>query len=159
MAAPAIPAVPEAKTALEVARDRAEAEAKAQNDKREGKGTRIKVGSTRGKNPQVISFEAFDEAQPATLPTTITEFTELTKTPDEKTLVEYLVEGFNAISYTAASDPIAEFVNYAWPEDLQRQFRLVVRNYSTATKVSIEDAVNLIRPGIDASFQASLKKS
>ena len=38
------------------------------NAKRSGVGTRVRVGQTRGKNPQVISWEAFDESQPDTLP-------------------------------------------------------------------------------------------
>jgi hypothetical protein len=50
-----------------------------------------------------------------------------------------------------ASDPVAEYVDATWSEDVQKQFRLVVRNYSNATGVSIEDAVALIKPGIVAS--------
>jgi hypothetical protein len=121
------------------------------NKTRTGKGTRVRVGQTRGKNPQVISWEAFDDSQPDTLPATLSEFMEITKTQDEKAIVSYLVDGYNDAQYTAASDPIAEFVNPAWNEDVQRQFRLVVRNYSNATGVSLEDAVALIKPGIEAS--------
>ena len=122
-----------------------------QNATRTGKGTRVRVGQTRGKNPQVITWEAFDDSKPDTLPATLAEFMEISKTQDEKTIVSYLVDGFNSAQYTAASDPIAEFVNPAWSEDVQRQFRLVVRNYANATGVSIEDAVALIKPGIEAS--------
>jgi len=139
------------KTALEIAREKLEASAVETNSKRTGKGTRVKVGSTRGKNPQAISFESFDESLPETLPSTLSEFMDVTKVQDEKLIVGYLIEGFNSQSYTAASDPIAEFVNPAWSEDVQKQFRLVVRNYSNATGVSIEDAVALIKPGIEAS--------
>ncbi len=137
-------------SALEVAKSGLEKDAKAENAKRTGKGTRIKVGATRGKNPQAISFENFDDSQPDTLPKTITEFHEIVKA-DEPTMVSYLIDGFNQAQYTAASDPIAEFVNPAWADDVQKQFRLVVRNYSNATGVSIEDAVALIKPGIEAS--------
>ena len=60
----------------------------------------------------------------------------------------YLIDGYNDAAYTAASDPVAEFVDATWAEDVQKQFRLVVRNYANATGVSIEDAVALIKPGI-----------
>ena len=121
------------------------------NKGRTGKGTRVRVGQTRGKNPQVINWEAFDDSLPDTLPATLSEFMEITKTQDEKLIVQYLVDGYNDAQYTAASDPIAEFVNPVWPDDVQKQFRLVVRNYSNATGVSLEDAVALIKPGIEKS--------
>lgn len=144
-----------AKTALEIAREKLETEATAQNTSRTGKGTRIKVGSTRGKNPQAVSFEQFDLAKPETLPVSVAEFMELTKTTDEPTLLSYVLDGFNDAMYSAASDPIAEFVNPEWEQDVQKQFRLVVRNYATATGVSIEDAVNLIKPGIEKASAAA----
>lgn len=121
------------------------------NKSRTGKGTRVRVGQTRGKNPQVISWEAFDDSLPDTLPATLSEFMEITKTQDEKLIVAYLIDGYNDSQYTAASDPIAEFVNPVWSDEVQKQFRLVVRNYSNATGVSLEDAVALIKPGIEAS--------
>jgi len=121
------------------------------NKARTGKGTRLRVGQTRGKNPQVITWEAFDESAPDTLPKTLSEFMEVSKVQDEPLIVSYLIAGYNDAQYTAASDPIAEFVNPAWSDDVQKQFRLVVRNYSNATGVSIEDAVALIKPGIEAS--------
>lgn len=138
-------------TALEAARAKLEAAAKAENATRSGKGTRVKVGSTRGKNPQAISFENFDESLPDTLPKTLSEFMDVAKVNDENLIVQYLIDGFNDAQYTAASDPVAEFVNPAWDLDVQKQFRLVVRNYANATGVSIEDAVALIKPGIEAS--------
>ncbi len=70
---------------------------------------------------------------------------------DEKEIVSFLIDGFNSAAYTAASDPVAEYVDPTWSDDVQKQFRLVVRNYSNATGVSIEDAVALIKPGIVAS--------
>lgn len=139
------------KTALEVAREKMEVDAKGVNDARSGKGTRVKVGSTRGKNPQAITFEAFDLSKSETLPSTISEFMEVTKVQDEPTIMSYLIDGFNDAMYTAASDPVAEFIDASWPDDVQKQFRLVVRNYANATGVSIEDAVALIKPGISAS--------
>ncbi len=121
------------------------------NATREGKGTRVRVGQTRGKNPQVITWEAFDESLPETLPGSLAEFMSVSKVEDEKTIVSFLIDGFNSSQYSQASDPIAEFVNPTWTDDVQKQFRLVVRNYANATGVSIEDAVALIKPGIEAS--------
>ena len=140
-----------AKTELEVNRERLESEADATNKGLTGKGTRVKVGSTRGKNPQAISWEAFDESLPDTCPKTLSEFMEISKVEGEAAIVAFLIDGYNSAAYTAASDPIAEFVNPTWPDDVQKQFRLVVRNYANASGVSIEDAVALIKPGIEAS--------
>lgn len=121
------------------------------NKDRNGKGTRVFLGMTRGRNPQEIQYEAFDDSKPDTLPTTLSEFMEVAKVQDEKVIVSYLIDGFNSAAYTAASDPVAEFVDASWSDEVQKQFRLVVRNYSNATGVSIEDAVALIKPGIVAS--------
>jgi hypothetical protein len=136
--------------AKEDALAKAKADAKATNDSRTGKGTRVQIGSTRGRNTQVISYEAFDQSLTGTLPTTLSEFMDLV-TKDESAIVKYLVEGFNAVSYETASDPIAEFVEQSWPDDVQKQFRFAIRNYSQGVGVSIEDAVNLIKPGFVAA--------
>ena len=133
----------------------AEEKATAENATRSGKGTRVSVGMTRGRNPQVISFEEFDDVLPETLPTTLSEFMEVAKVQDEKLIVEYLIDGFNSAQYTQASDPVAEFVDATWPEEVQKAFRLVVRNYAANANVSIEDAVALIKPGIVASQKKS----
>lgn len=145
-----------AKTEMEILREGLEADALKTNAARTGKGTRVKVGSTRGKNPQPISFEQFDTSLPDTLPKTLSEFMDLVSEADktEAAIVGFIVDGFNDAQYTAASDPIAEYVDYSWPEDIQKNFRLVVRNYSTGAKVSIEDAVALIKPGIIAAEKA-----
>lgn len=140
-----------AKTEQEIAIDAAEAAVKSVNDTRTGKGTRLRVGQTRGRNPQVIKFENFDESQPDTLPKTLSEFMEITKVQDEPTIMGYLIDGFNSNSYVLASDPVAEFVDASWPDDVQKQFRIVVRQYAAGANVSIEDAVALIKPGIAAS--------
>ena len=139
------------KTEQEKALEAKNEEVKAENAKRTGKGTRLRVGQTRGRNPQVITFEAFDESLPETLPATLSEFMTLAKTDDEKLITSYLIDGYNAASYTLASDPIAEFVDAAWSEDLQKGFRTSVRAYSVNAGVSIEDAVALIKPGIAAA--------
>lgn len=128
----------------------AEATAKAEetNKGRTGKGTRVRVGQTRGKNPQVVSWEAFDESLTDSLPTSLDELTKLASIKDEATLVAYAIDGFNSAQYTAASDPIAEFVEASWPEDIQKNFRMVVRNQAAMLGVSIEDVVNTIKPQV-----------
>jgi len=140
------------KTALELAREKAEAVAKVENEKR-GKalGTRIVVGATRGKNPQCISYEQFDDAIPESLPKSVAQFMELV-TNEEKTLVDYLVRGANAAYYEAASDPLAEYVVSSWAPEVQSTFRQAVRNYSRGLGIALEDAVNIIRPGFVAKF-------
>lgn len=143
----------EAKSAKEIELEAKQKEADTANASRSGIGTRVRVGQTRGKNPLVISWEAFDESKPETLPTTIQQFMEVTKVADEPSLVSFLVGGLNDANYTAASDPLAEFVDLAWPQEAQTQFRLVVRNYSRGAQVSLEDAVMLIKPGFEKQFQ------
>jgi hypothetical protein len=131
-----------------------QATANEDNATRTGVGVRVRVGQTRGKNPMVISWEAFDESKPETLPSTISQFMELTKVKDEPSLVSFLIGGFNDSAYTAASDPLAEYVDASWPPEAQTQFRLVVRNYSRGAGVSLEDAVGLIKPGFSKQFVA-----
>lgn len=122
------------------------------NSSRSGVGLRVRVGQTRGRNPIVISWEAFDESKPETLPKGVQEFITVTGVKDEPSLVSYLISGYNDAAYTAASDPLAEYVNPAWPSDAATQFRLVVRNYSRGANVSLEDAVALIKPGFEKQF-------
>lgn len=141
----------EERTQKEIEIEAAQKKAEEENAKRSGVGTRLRVGQTRGKNPMVISWEAFDESKPETLPTSVQEFVNITKS-EEKDLVGYLVTGLNESNYTSASDPLKEFVNPTWPDDAQTQFRLVVRNYSRGANVSLEDAVTLIKPGFEKQF-------
>jgi hypothetical protein len=142
----------EQKTAKEVELEAKQKEADAANAARTGVGTRVRVGQTRGKNPMVISWEAFDESKPDTLPTSIQQFMEVTKVADEPSLVSFLIGGLNDANYTAASDPLAEYVDLSWPQEAQTQFRLVTRNYSRGANVSIEEAVALIKPGFVKQF-------
>lgn len=146
----------QAKTEAEILREGLEADATKVNAARTGKGTRVKVGSTRGKNPQPISFEQFDTELPDTLPKTLSEFMDLVSEEQktEAAIVGFIIDGFNDAMYTAASDPIAEYVDASWPEEIRKNFRMVVRNYSQGAKVSIEDAVALIKPGIIAAEKA-----
>lgn len=125
---------------------------KVLNEGKTGKGTRTMLGMTRGKGSTEVQYEAFDESQPDTLPKTVSEcFTLMDIGDNEPLAVSYLIDGFNSASYQTASDPTNEFVDPSWTPEVQKQFRLVVRNYSQATGVSIEDAVALIKPGIVAS--------
>lgn len=122
------------------------------NSKRSGIGTRIHVGQTRGKNPVIIQWEAFDDSQPETLPTSIKGVMEVTGVKDEPTLTKWLIVGANDANYTAASDPLAEFVEQYWPDEAQNQFRIVVRNYARGIQTSLEEAVALIKPGFDKQY-------
>lgn len=118
------------------------------NKERTGVGTRVRAGQTRGKASMVVSWEAFNLEEPSTLPKSIKEFTEVTGVKDEPSLLSFIIDGYNDAMYTAASDPIAEFVEDTWSPEVKAQFRLVVRNYSKAVGCSIEDAVAVIKPGI-----------
>lgn len=137
-----------------------QAEVDKANASRSGKGLRLRVGATRGKGSQVISFEVFDESKPDTMPTSVQEFLEILaaanggKAVSESEMLSYLIEGFNSLSYTNASDPIAEHINSAWPDDLQKAFRGAVRSYVSAAGVSVDDAVAFLKPGIEKAFAA-----
>lgn len=140
------------RSAKDVELEAKQKEADAINASRSGVGTRMRVGQTRGKNPIVIGWEAFDESKPETLPTTMQQFMEVTNVKDEPTLVSFLIGGYSDANYTAASDPLKEYVDLSWPQEAQTQFRLVVRNYSRGANVSLEDAVGLIKPGFEKQF-------
>ena len=147
-----------AKAAAVAARNKEmDAREKVLNAGTTGKGRRISLAMTRGKNPQEISFLSWDESQPLTLPKDISEFMDLRKgeADDEASIIRRLIVGDNEIAYTEASDPVAEYVDAAWDADVQKSFRLVVRQYSANAGVTIEDAVALIKPG----FVASQKKA
>ena len=135
----------------------AQAKADEANKARTGKGLRIRVGQTRGRNPKVIEWEAFDTDQPATLPETAQEFAEITKTEDQKLFVSYLVDGFNAAQYAAASDVLSEYVEANWPADLVKSFKQAINGFVSSAGVSVEDAVSLMKPKIQAAFEAKLK--
>jgi hypothetical protein len=142
----------EAKSPRDIELEQKQKAADAENRAKTGVGVRKRVGQTRGKSPVVITWEAFDESKAETLPTTIKQFMEVTDKHAEPDLVDYLIRGFNDAAYEAASDPLAEHVDYSWPEDAQAQFRLVVRNYARGANVPIEDAVTLIKPGFEKQF-------
>jgi len=141
----------EQKTANDSAKDMAIKQAEGVNLTRSGVGTRLKVGATRGKNPQVITFENFDDSKPETLPKSVAQFMEVI-TSKEDALVDYLIRGLNEANYEAASDPLAEYVVASWAADVQLTFRTAVRNYSKGLGIPLEDAVSIIRPGFTAKF-------
>lgn len=130
-----------------------QAKADAENTKRTGLGLRVRVGQTRGKNPSVINWEAFDESKVDTLPKTLKDFVTVTSAKEDE-VVDYLIAGYNASAYAQASDEIGEFINDAWDKETQGQFRLAVRNYAKISGSTIEDAVNLIKPGVEKAFAA-----
>ena len=125
------------------------------NADRTGKGTRLFLGLTRGRNPQEIQFENWDESKPETLPTTLSEFMELRKgvADSEPAIMRRLILGDNETLYDEASDPVREFVDMTWPEEVQKAFKQVIRGYSNNAGVSIEDAVTLIKPGFVAGLE------
>ncbi len=129
------------------------------NKAKTGIGLRTRVGQTRGKNPSVISWDAFDESAKDTLPKTIKDFMAVVGLEGpgaEPTMVEYLIDGFNASAYAQASDEIGEFINDSWDKEMQAQFRLAVRNFSKSASMSIEDAVNIIKPALDKAYEAKV---
>ena len=133
-----------------------ETKASALNAKKTGKGTRHRVGQTRGKSSKVIMWEAFDTDQAATLPVTPAEFMELTGVKEEPLLVSYLIDGFNSAAYASASDVLADYAEPNWPDTMVKQFKGAINNYIAATGVAIEDAVALMKPGIAAAFEKQL---
>lgn len=142
----------EERSAKEIELETKEKAAEEYNKQQTGVGLRKRVGQTRGKNPQIIEWLAFDDSKPETLPKEMVQFSEVTEVSDEPSLVRLLIIGYNQDQYTSASDPLKEFVNPAWSDDVQTQFRIVVRNYSKGANVSLDDAVNLIKPGFEAQF-------
>lgn len=142
----------EQKSELQVEREKFEKEAEAENNSRTGVGLRVMVGATRGRQTQNIKYEAFDTSKPDSLPSSLQEFTETVKISDEAVLLSFLIDGFNDYQYRQASDPIAEFVNPVWPDEIKLAFRTSVRNYAKAAEVSIEEAANLLRPGLDKKY-------
>lgn len=141
-----------------------EAREKVLNASRTGKGTRVSLGMTRGKNPVEVQFENWDETQPDTLPVEFKECMDVLEArgitdsrQQQLEMVRRFILGDNEILYTEASDPVAEFMEPNWSDDIKKNFRMVVKNYATGAFVSIEDAVNIIKPGIVAGLAKSGK--
>lgn len=133
------------------AKEKAIKEVAEKNAKLTGIGKRWKVGSTRGKNPTIVTYEFLDQSKPDTLPKSVPEFMS-TITDEPATLLDYLIRGHNDAMQEAASDPLAEFVSDVWSAEVQLTFRTAVRNYAKGLGMELEDAVNIIRPGFAAKF-------
>lgn len=117
-------------------------------------------GSTRGKNPRKITYNKFDLEKPENLPVNLTEFLEATKESNgnkaftEKEMLDFVIDGFNLASYSAASDEIGEFIPDAWDKETAAQFRLAVRNTSKLAGFSIEDTVKMLLPAVEKGIAA-----
>ena len=132
-----------------------ENELEAQNAQLSGVGVRWFAAMTRGKGSQVIKYQGFDTSKPETCPTTVEQFVSVTGIKGNSDLTGLLIVGYNDQQYTESSDPIAEFVNAAWPDDTKLQFRTAVRTIAKMQEISIEDAVALVKPGTEKKFLAS----
>ena len=122
------------------------------NAKREGKGLRLAVASTRGKNPTPVTYESFDDSKPETLPETVAEFMQFSSVEDEATLVNFLITGYNDNSFRLASDPVAEFVEASWPDEVQASFKTAVKQLVKAGIGDVETVVAMVKPGVVAKF-------
>lgn len=117
-----------------------------------GPQTTVAKGMTRGRNPREIEYLEFNREIPGNIPKTMKEFMDASGVQEEAGLVELLVTGFNESQYKAATDEIGEFINPQWDNKTQDSFRLAVRNYSKISGDTIEDAVALIKPGVEKKF-------
>lgn len=117
-----------------------------------GPQTTVAKGMTRGRNPREIEYLEFNRELPGNIPKTMKEFMDASGVQEEAGLVEFLVTGFNESQYKAATDEIGEFINPQWDNKTQDSFRLAVRNYSKISGDTIEDAVALIKPGVEKKF-------
>lgn len=132
-----------------------EAEEVKLNAGKTGKGLRFFIGLSKGKNPQKVQYEGFDESQPDTLPVNMDEFMTLTGVDSEPVIMSYVIDGYNSAQLATAADPSNEFVDASWPLDVQKQFKAAVKNAAAASGVSIEDMATILKPSIDKRFKAS----
>ena len=116
------------------------------------KGFRLFCGFTRGKGSIPFKYQGFDTDSAETLPSSMKEFMELTGIQKQEELLELVIDGYNARALTQASDPIAEYVNGNWDDDTKTQFRLIIRNMVKSMGLSIEEAANAIKPGVEKKF-------
>lgn len=116
----------------------------------------VKEGKTRGKNPRPITYEAFNLEKVETIPLDMKTFMAVTKVTNQKDLLELLINGYNDAQYSAASDEIGEFINDAWDNETQGQFRLAVRNTSKLSGLSIEEVVTMLKPAVEKGWTAKV---
>lgn len=123
----------------------------------------VAKGKTRGKNPREIEYQKFDLEKVDSLPKTLAEFMEVTKTLNndkpysQDDLLGFVIDGFNAAQYSAASDEIGEFIPDSWDKETQAQFRLAVRNTSKMAGLDIETVVNMLKPAVEKGLEAKAK--
>jgi hypothetical protein len=145
----------EQKSALELEREKFEAEAKAENAKRTGVGLRVAVGATRGRQTQNIKYEQFDTSIPDSLPKSLGEFVQVTGISDENQLLGFVIDGFNDYQYRQASDPIAEFINPVWSDEVKLAFRTSVRNFAKAMEMPIDEVAKDFAEKFNKKLQAA----
>jgi hypothetical protein len=139
------------------------------NQNKKGIGVRTFYGMTRGRNPQMISYDQWDVDQEiekvSTVPTSFAEVLDINKTRGldgdaaEKEIVKRWLLGDNEMLYKEASDPVAEFVEASWDDADKKAFKLVIKNYATSTATSIEDTVALFKPGFTAAVEKRAKEA
>jgi hypothetical protein len=127
-----------------------DAREKTLNASKTGKGTRTFLAMTRGRNPQEIQYENWDDSLPDSLPTTLSECMSLI-TEKESEIVRRIILGDNDVRYAEASDPVSEYVDATWDADVQARFKVTIRNFARDSNLSIEDAVAIIKPSVIAS--------
>lgn len=128
------------------------AEEKKLNEGKTGKGLRKSIAYTRGRSTQRVVYDSFDTDQPDTLPKDMTEFQTFTEISDEPLLVSFLIDGFNAWQFANASDPITEHLNPAWSNETKTKFKNAVKGMVQGADVTIDFAVEAIKPAFDANF-------
>lgn len=139
-------------TARKEALDAAQKAADETNSKRTGKGTRLSVSSTRGRQSTPVTYESFNEDVAGSLPESIQEFMELSGVDDEAQIVSFLVTGYNDFSFRKASDPVQEYINPVWPSEVAKSFADSVKTLVKNGVMELEAAVALIKPQVDKKF-------
>jgi hypothetical protein len=138
-----------AKTAAEEAREAAlkaiQTEVDGLNTPLTGKGLRWAAGMTRGKNPNAIKWQHFDEEKPETLPESLEEFATLSGVADAKKFLVFVISGYNDEQYRLASDELNEFIEPHWNQETVTQFRFAVRNAVKLSKKPLETVVIAIK--------------
>ena len=111
-----------------------------------------KSGKTRGKASRDITYKVLNR-----VPKDIQEFSAVTGVTDEKDFCEYLFEGFNSASYSAASDEIGEYIPETWDKETAATFRIAVRQTSKLTGLTIEQTVNMLMPAVQKGIDDAAK--
>jgi hypothetical protein len=122
------------------------------------------AGKTKGKGSRNITYWAFDDSKPDTLPKNALQLKASTaflntdaRNPEgveftNDRLLEFMIDGLNTWSYNKQADEIGEYLNPEWPEDIQGNFRIAVRNTSKMTGMSIEDTANFLKGKVEEAY-------